>query len=203
MQWCRVALSLAESSVSSTPFPSVFFPLLPPPPPHRPRQGFVFILSRNAGGARPIYMTKISLIPLTSKCPPQTVFISGIEIRYANCLRHQCHLLLAELRLCGCAAVRRPALVFLLQDWTTVRFWCFLFFFLQACSLWSGKSRFAFYCERTWNVWLITDWRASLKWAAHDLATQLDRWYRQPLHCQSTSFRSRRLPLRTTHDKLV
>lgn len=98
--------------MSSTPFPSVFFSFpffhsLPPPPPHHlPRQGFVFILSRNAGGARPIYMTKISLIPLTSKCPPQTVFISGIEIRYANCLRHQCHLLLAELRLCGCAAAR-------------------------------------------------------------------------------------------------
>lgn len=99
--------------MSSTPFPSVFFPLLPFFPsrlyPPRslsllPHQGFVFILSRNAGGARPIYMTKISLIPLTSKCPPQTVFISGIEIRYANCLRHQCHLLLAELRLCGCAA---------------------------------------------------------------------------------------------------
>lgn len=137
MQWCRVALSLAESSVSSTPFPSVFFPLLPlfpsrlAPPPLgpslHPRQGFIFILSRNAGGARPIYMTKISLIPLTSKCPPQTVFISGIEIRYANCLRHQCHLLLAELRLCRCACC--AALVFLLQDRTTVRFWWFLLLF--------------------------------------------------------------------------
>lgn len=120
-------------------------------------------------------MTKISLIPLTSKCPPQTVFISGIEIRYANCLRHQCHLFRRS-------SDWRPALVFLLQDWTTVCFWCFFFLFdsnKTICRLlYSVKIRFTFYCERTWNVWLITEWRACLKWAAHDLATQLDRWYR-------------------------
>lgn len=142
--------------MSSTPFPSVFFflPLLPfstpprPPPPHLPRQGFVFILSRNAGGARPIYMTKISLIPLTSKCPPQTVFISGIEIRYANCLRHQCHLLLAELRLCGCAAARSCFPPRGLNDCALLMF-SLLFFFAGLFLMERKKSRFAFYCERT------------------------------------------------------
>lgn len=133
-------------------------------------------------------MTKISLIPLTSKCPPQTVFISGIEIRYANCLRHQCHLLLAELRLRGRAAVRRAARVFLLQDWTTVRFWSFFFSFFCLIPIkqfarpvpYEAWKLFHVLREHTWNVWLITEWMACSKCAAHNLVTQPDRWYRRP-----------------------
>lgn len=104
--------------------PSVlfFFPLL------RIRLHFI----SDARGIPEIYMTKISLIPLTSKYPLQTVFISRIEIRYPNCLCHRCHLLLPELKLLRKEFVR---LCLLLSSLWTVRNWtyCYLLWSKSFC----------------------------------------------------------------------
>lgn len=60
----------------------------------------------------------------------------------------------------GCAAVRRPALVFLLEDWTTVRFWCFLSFFFFCGPVPYGAEKKPFrvllraYLKRLINYWL-------------------------------------------------